>query len=291
MMPLRYRLRGHGACQTCDVGDDWYRGPGWSQAEQDEFERRLARARSWNRSQYLYIKADGLMKAGHRDAAVGLLQRGLDVDEDGFATPGLLESLAEAVRPEDSAYAERLLRRLLAEYPDLNATTEMAEVSLAEILISTGTESALVEAYRLLHSWTVKRAPFLPANSYRHCLALIRLAEALGDHCFATRMAGQAMSLVDQPGPFGYHPTVGRVRATEGELRWLAQLASYAEIDRRTDASPDADGCGRMDALASDLATDESYQQELAAWTAEDDVCDAAPRRDEEPVLDHWRTN
>ena len=229
------------------------------------------------------------MGADNLAAAIPLLQRALELDEDGFQTPGLLESLAEAVQPDDPARAEHLLRRLLEEYPDLNATTAMAEVSLAEILISAGTEPALVEAYRLLDSWTVKRSSFLPANSYRHRLALIRLAEALGDHCFATKMAGQAMSVVDQPGPFEYHPTVGRVRATEEELHWLAQLASGAELDRRTNGSSGVGGCGRMDELASELAADEAYQQELTAWTAEDDARDAEFARAERPLTDALR--
>jgi len=272
------------------VGDDWFRGPGWSDAEREEFERRLARARSGNRSQYLRIKAIGLMEAGNREAAIGLLQRGLDTDDDGFETPGLLECLAEAVLPDDPALAERLLRQLLAEYPDLNATTMMAEVSLAEILISAGTRPALAEAYRLLDSWTVKRKPILlPANAYRRCLALIRLAEALGDHSSAKRMAGQARSWVESPAPFKHHPTVGRVQVIEDELHWLERLASGAEAHSHADGSSAVDGCGRMDELAAELAADEAYQRELTAWTAEDDERDAELRLAEEPLVDDLR--
>lgn len=224
-----------------------------------------------------------MREAGHHDAALGLWQRALDSDDDGFETPGLLESMAEAVQQDDPARAERLLRRLLAEYPDLNKTTDMAEVALAEILIGGGSEAGLREAYRLLDSWQVKRGSPFPGNLYRWYVAYVRLAETVGDRVAAMGAAGLALALVGMPGPFENHPTVGRVRAGSAELRWLEELVAAGTIDDHTGdiASP---GRGRMDEFAATLAADEGYQQELAAWTAEDDELEAEFARVEEPL-------
>lgn len=256
------------------MDDDWYRHPGWTEADQEDFERRLARARAWSRPQYLRIKGHALREAGHHGAALGLWQRALDSDEDGFETPGLLESMAEAVQQDDPARAERLLRRLLAEYPDLNITTGMAEVALAEILIEGGSEAGLREAYRLLDSWQVKQGSPFPGNRYRCQVTYVRLAETVGDRGAAREAASLALALVGAPAPFENHPTVGLVQADSAELRWLEDLAAAGTIDDRggDSASP---GGGQMDEFAATLAADEAYQQELATWTTEDDEREA----------------
>jgi lipopolysaccharide biosynthesis regulator YciM len=116
------------------VNDSWYRSPGWTEADQETFESRLKRARAWNRSQYLRIKGLALAEAGHREAALDLWQRGLECDVERFETPTLLEHMADVLQHHDPGRAEQLLRRLLVEQPDLNGTSTMAEVTLAEIL-------------------------------------------------------------------------------------------------------------------------------------------------------------
>ena len=269
------------------MDDGWYRTSGWTQTDQESFERRLARARSWSRPQYLRIKGNALAAAGHRDAALGLWQRALDSDGDGFETPAVLECMAEALHQDDPAGAERLLRRLLAEYPELNNTTEMAEVALAEILIGGGSEAGLREAYRLLDSRRVKRGSPFPANLFRWQVAYVRLAEKIGDRDSARGAARQALALIGGSSPFENHPTVGRVHADSAEFGWLEELAAPGPIDDHGD-DPTPAGRGRMEEFAAALAADEAYQQELAAWTA--DEAEAALDRAEQPLTEDLRT-
>jgi hypothetical protein len=42
--------------QTASVADEWFKSPAWGPDDQEEFERRLARARAAGRWQYLRIR-------------------------------------------------------------------------------------------------------------------------------------------------------------------------------------------------------------------------------------------
>lgn len=57
---------------------DWFRTPDWDAVARDDFERRLARARPYNRPQYLKIKAIALREDGQTDASRAMLHRALD---------------------------------------------------------------------------------------------------------------------------------------------------------------------------------------------------------------------
>jgi hypothetical protein len=46
------------------MADEWFRSVGWSAQAREEFEQRLRRARTGNRSQYLRSKALALAVAG-----------------------------------------------------------------------------------------------------------------------------------------------------------------------------------------------------------------------------------
>ena len=53
------------------MADDWFRSAGWNARAQEEFEQRLRRARPFNRSQYLRIKALALMAHGGKAEGCG----------------------------------------------------------------------------------------------------------------------------------------------------------------------------------------------------------------------------
>jgi hypothetical protein len=69
------------------VSDDWFRTGRWNDEERAAFEARLARARSYNRPQYLKIKAAALREAGMPAVAVELLNRVLDHYSDALDAP------------------------------------------------------------------------------------------------------------------------------------------------------------------------------------------------------------
>ncbi len=108
------------------MAEDWFRTPDWADTAQEDFEQRLSRARSHNRSQYLRIKGLALRDAGKREAAKGLWLRIL-ADQEGypFEQATTKELLGDIARGVDNAEAESYYRRLLAEHPDLNGTTQL----------------------------------------------------------------------------------------------------------------------------------------------------------------------
>lgn len=208
------------------MATDWFRSPDWSPAAQEDFERRLARARPYNRWQYLRIKGLALHDAGLPDAARTLWLRILDGEgDDGFERPSVLEHLGDLHKDSDPAEAERYYRMLLAEYPTLTRTTGTAEISLAELLIDKGDQASLEEAGRLLDSWLDREPVKFPNVLFRWHLALIRIAQATGDQETVRRCARTALELAARGPLFPRHKDVGVVRTDDLILQRLRRLA------------------------------------------------------------------
>jgi len=205
---------------------DWFRGSAWDPASREDFERRLARARPSNRSQYIRIKALALAAAGQPDAARNLFERVIREHKDSLDCRASVEHLADLARGQgDDANAEAY-RELLTSWPDLNATSGMAEVSLAELLLKRGNRDEAQEALRLLQSAMQRRSALqLNANLFRWHLALIRAAEAIGDGATVKKAAGTALRLADRGPQFPRHPDVGVVRAEPKTIQWLRERA------------------------------------------------------------------
>jgi tetratricopeptide (TPR) repeat protein len=137
------------------VADEWFRSPGWSPEPQADFEARLARARPYNRAQYMRIKGLALEDAGEKRGARQLWERVLESTEE-LATSqqaSALEHLGNSYARDDSAAAENYFRRLLAEHPTLNGTSHTVEISLAVLLIDKSDRASMEEALALLNSF------------------------------------------------------------------------------------------------------------------------------------------
>jgi len=202
---------------------DWFRSSAWDALAQKNFERRLARARPDNRPQYIRIKALALAASGQDVAAGVLFERVVREYANSLSCPASLEQLADMARKQhDLPKAEETYRRLLTQWPDLNATTGMAEVSLAEVLLDRRSEPRAGEALALLESAMGRGGALqLNANLFRWHIALIRAAEAIGDRETVKRAAATALRLADRGPQFARHPTVGLVAADPKTLSWL----------------------------------------------------------------------
>lgn len=68
------------------MAHDWYRKRSWTPADEEDFHKRLARARAWSRPQYLRLQAWTLMELGERyyQPALTLLDMHLDRFPDDF---------------------------------------------------------------------------------------------------------------------------------------------------------------------------------------------------------------
>ena len=206
---------------------DWYRTAAWDMSAQEDFERRLARARPSGRAQYLRIKGIFLAEAGQEAAAQTLWERVIRDHGESLDCRMSIEHLGDMARRHgDGARAEKLYRQLLAQWPDLNATTGMAEVSLAELLLDLGTQSAAHEALHLLKSALDRGgAIHLNTNLFRWHIALVRASELIEDQETVRRGASTALQLAERGPQFSRHPTVGVVNADPVTLSWLRQRA------------------------------------------------------------------
>jgi tetratricopeptide (TPR) repeat protein len=90
--------------------------------------------------------------------------------------PSALEHLGDSYCDEDPDRAEEFYRRLLAEYPTLNATTHTVEIALAELLIKMRRYD---EALELLNSFLERKTAQFPNILFRWHLALIDIASAM----------------------------------------------------------------------------------------------------------------
>lgn len=209
------------------MAEEWFRSKAWDEHARAEFESRLARARHYNRAQYLMIKGSALHDAGEIEAARGLWQRVLE-DAGEFATLhgfSALEQLGDSYAADDPPLAEHYYRRLIADNPKLNMTTATQHIKLAELLIHRGTGGDLAEANELLSTWCEEVEIPFPNAHFRWNLAVISLAEALGDPDEARSAARRALALAARGSAFSRHPDVGLVRVDRRTLKRLRRLA------------------------------------------------------------------
>ena len=214
---------------------DWFRLPEWDAAARDDFERRLARARPYNRPQYLKIKAIALREAGQTDASQGLLHRALDDPNIyDFEAAGVTELLGDLSRKAgDRADAEQKYRHVLATWPTMNGTSGSVEISLVEVLAEKQGNDAIDEGLRLLDTWLARPQLQFDSQLFRWHVALIRLSQRIGDEETVQRAATTALTLASRGPQLPRHKTVGLVTTDEATLHWLRNLAEGRGPTRR----------------------------------------------------------
>lgn len=207
--------------------DDWFRSPHWSAEARDDFEARLARARPYNRAQYMRIKGLALSEAGERRGARELWERVLQSTEELATTQqaSALEHLGDSYVRENVATAENYYRTLLAQHPTLNGTSHTVEISLAELLIHKDDRASMEEALALLNSFLERGTSQFPSVLFRWHLALISIAQATGEKETVQRAARTALDLASRGPVLPRHKDVGVVDADAKTLRRLRKLA------------------------------------------------------------------
>lgn len=208
---------------------DWFRLPDWDDEARAEFERRLSRSRAHNRAQYMRTKGLAIAGAGEVQGARELWQRVLEDDGEfsSLHAKSAAENLGDSYAEEDPDLAIKYYRQSLTGDPHgrlFNGTTAMQYVKIAELLLRSRTESDLTEAADLLARWPDEaRLPF-PDAHFRWNLAVIELAEILGDRDTARDAARRALELADQGPVFPRHKTVGVVEVDRRTLKRLQRL-------------------------------------------------------------------
>ncbi|WP_157537768.1 tetratricopeptide repeat protein [Nocardioides sp. Root190] len=208
--------------------DEWYRLPNWDDEARAEFERRLRRARSFSRAQYLRIKGLALKEEGEMAGARELWRRVLD-DDGEFAEMhawAAAEHLGDSYADDDPGLAITFYRRSMKRNKSLNMTSATQPIKLAELLHQRGRPKDLAEAKSLLMDWPKMADMPMPSAHFRCNAALAEVLDATGDREEARQAANRALALVDSPAPFPRHKELGVVRADRRTLKRLNQLAS-----------------------------------------------------------------
>jgi tetratricopeptide (TPR) repeat protein len=205
------------------VAEDWFRLPDWDAEARADFERRLGRARSHSRAQYLRIKGLALESAGEVEGARELWQRVL-TDDGEFARMeawSASEHLGDSYADDDPDKAITYYRKSMRGNRRLNATTATQHIKIAELLIARGASKDLDDAAKLLERWPAEADLLFPSAHFRWNVAVIDLAEANGDRDSAREAAARALELAGRGPVFPRHKTVGVV---DGDRRTIERL-------------------------------------------------------------------
>lgn len=216
---------------------DWFRSAAWDDEVATAFERRLQRARPWNRAQYLRIQATDLLESADpatREAGRRLLHRLVGEYPDNelevnCAWEQLAESLMHDGQTEEAEHAFRRALALIAKSPlGRSGTSGVTELLLAELLLATRDSSGLGEAGQLLLTIRpeVERLTLLRNVVYRYLLASARLTHRAGN-VDASELAKQALAVAVEPWPGPIrNQEIGRAKPTDEDLAELRMIAS-----------------------------------------------------------------
>lgn len=208
--------------------EEWFRSTDWSAQAEEDFETRLRRARTYNRPQYLTIKAGALLAHGGKAKTEGarrLLLRVIEMYPESMSVVSAHEQLgALNAREGDRHGAESHYREALRLSPEPYLWGD-ARLRLPELLIEDGSAEARREATELLDALSPVALTF-SSQRFRYAVARARLARSSGQRAEARRYARDALHEAERVKPdFSRHPTVGRVAAEPTVLREMNELA------------------------------------------------------------------
>jgi tetratricopeptide (TPR) repeat protein len=209
--------------------DDWFRSPGWDEANQQLFEEKLSQARTI-RPQYMRIKALSLLGTGDkRRVAAGrdLLHRLMEEHPDDiFGVSGahyaLGDSFAKEGRHREAIGYLRECLKLEREGGPKHRT----ELRLAEVLIAAPESPDFDEVWELLGATGADGGLVFNSDVWRIEVGRARLLVRQGDEEAAGEHARRALDVLARNEPqLPRHPTVGRIHADRKTVREMKRLS------------------------------------------------------------------
>lgn len=198
---------------------DWFRKTSWSNADSEDFERRLARARPASRPQYLRIQAVHLFETGKKGliaVASALAARVISEYDDKIQTgPAhhLLGLCRESQGDLLAALAE--FRAAVALEKKRPSVETDAYLDFAWLVARHGSVEHFAEAMDFLTRFHDR--PVFATQRYRYHGALALLANARGDSAAAGAAARVALDARERSSPFSAHGALRRFRPSSGD--------------------------------------------------------------------------
>ncbi|MBZ5857753.1 hypothetical protein [Flavihumibacter profundi] len=215
--------------------DDWYRNTTWTREIETDFETRLKRSRgAYNKAQYLRIQASCLL--GSRDKniqSIGLhlMERLInDFSTEDFSTVFGHEQLGDYYfENKDFEKAETHFRVVTNHYKlrqSRSGTSGMAELKLADTILSSNNSGKFEEAYRLCKNYPINGLTF-NSDKFYYAILLARLCNQMSKKDEAKEYAKAAIEISKITEPqFGRHKTAGLVNTTDKQLQTLEQIVN-----------------------------------------------------------------
>lgn len=201
------------------MANDWFRKVTWSDADAEDFRKRLLRARVHNRAQYLRIQAGHLAQASHTGAALRLLEEMIaDYPDDmelSMATcqMGECHEAQGAPEPALECYWQAI------EFMRVTPSARNRAWSNFVLLVARSKQEARYEqALAVLDEFAGDR--MFPVDHFEWHAGRALILSQKGDVALARDEARKALVAAgrDKSG-FRYHPEIGLVSPKSGNLR------------------------------------------------------------------------
>ena len=199
------------------MSKEWFRRTRWSAADEEDFNRRLARSRAQRRAQYLRIQALHLTEAAppRFDVALALLDRLITEYPDNLQLAQAHLQRAECLvilgRIEEGIAAFRSALATEREFPHSRTA---AYLCFAYFVATSNMERLHDEALDVLEEFGHEE--MFPREIFLHNAALALIAHATGESSVAREAAARALTAASQSqSGFRYHPTVGLVEQAD----------------------------------------------------------------------------
>ena len=202
--------------------DDWFRRTSWTDSDRQEFEHRLARARSGSRPQYLRVQAVTLVQTGKLDlilAAQSLIERFLREYPDDWETALVYELRGQAQEAfDDIVAALDSYRRSMAAQRQRPNVQSHAWLRFGWLVVRRRLTGLYSETALVLDEFATLM-PF-PWERYRYHSIRAVVAAQEGHVSKAKEEAGLALAAAAAThSGFRYHPNLGLVSDTQDEIR------------------------------------------------------------------------
>jgi hypothetical protein len=207
--------------------DNWFRRTSWTDADQQDFERHLARARPLKRPQYLRIQSVHLVQTGDPaliQVAQSLIERFLRENGDDVEIAFVHELSGQGHEALDEVLpALNCYRQAMAAERRRRNVQSNAWLRFGWLVIRRKLTSLYLEADSVLEEFA-KLMPF-PYERYRYHSIRAIVAAHRGYVSKAKEEAGLALAAAAAThSGFRYHPTLGLVNDAGEEMRGLLEI-------------------------------------------------------------------